>query len=43
MYTQEVSTQMTNLALKSLRAAGPKGIAGEALFDLTRRLLVRQN
>jgi geranylgeranyl diphosphate synthase type I len=43
LYTQEISTQMTNLALKSLRAAEPKGIAGEALFDLASTLLVRQN
>jgi geranylgeranyl diphosphate synthase type I len=43
LFTQEASHQMTNLALKSLRAAEPQGEAGEALCELTKRLLIRKN
>ncbi len=43
IYTQEVSAQMTTLALKFLSAAEPKGISGKVLYDLASTLLVRQN
>jgi geranylgeranyl pyrophosphate synthase len=32
---------MTDMAIKSLREADPQGEAGEALFELTNRLLNR--
>ena len=38
---KEASIQMTDLALNSLREADPQGPAGEALFELTNRLLNR--
>lgn len=38
---KEASIQMTDLALNSLREADPQGQAGEALFELTNRLLNR--
>ncbi len=41
-YTQEVANQMTDMALRSLDAADPHGLAGEALFDLANKLLNRQ-
>ena len=37
----EAAKQMTDLALLSLREADPQGEAGEALFELTDRLLKR--
>jgi geranylgeranyl diphosphate synthase type I len=37
----EVSIQMTDLAINNLREADPQGEAGEALFELTNRLLNR--
>jgi len=42
LYTQEMADQMTELALRSLRAADPQGKAGEALFELAQGLLNRQ-
>ena len=38
---KEVSIQMTDMAITSLREADPPGEAGEALFELTNRLLNR--
>jgi geranylgeranyl diphosphate synthase type I len=43
LFTQETADQMSDLALHSLRAADPQGEAGEALFELTGKLLNRQN
>jgi geranylgeranyl diphosphate synthase type I len=40
-YTHAAATQMTDLAMDSLREAGPVGEAGEALVDLTKKLLKR--
>lgn len=37
----DAARQMTDLALMSLRGADPRGEAGDALFDLTDRLLKR--
>lgn len=37
----EAAKQMTDLALMSLRSAGPQGEAGEALFELADKLLKR--
>jgi geranylgeranyl diphosphate synthase type I len=37
----DAATQMTDLALMSLREADPQGEAGDALFELTDRLLKR--
>ena len=37
----EASIQMTDMAINSLREADPQGEAGEALFDLTNKLLNR--
>jgi geranylgeranyl diphosphate synthase type I len=42
LYTQETTDQMTDLALKHLRAANPQGEAGESLFELVRMLINRQ-
>lgn len=39
---QEAAKQMTDLALMNLREADPRGEAGEALFELTNRLLGRK-
>lgn len=39
---QRQADQMTDLALKSLRLADPKGEAGETLFRMTERLLGRE-
>jgi geranylgeranyl diphosphate synthase, type I len=36
--TQEAADQMTDLALQSLRAAVPQGVAGDALFELANKL-----
>jgi hypothetical protein len=33
---------MTDLALQSLRAADPRGVAGDSLFELTKMLLIRK-
>jgi geranylgeranyl diphosphate synthase type I len=41
-YTQEAVSQMTDLALQSLYAANPQGMAGDVLFDLTNTLLSRK-
>jgi len=38
---KEVSIQMTDMAINSLREADPAGEAGEAIFELTNRLLNR--
>ncbi len=43
LYTQEMSDQMTDLALKALRLANPQGDAGQALYDLAQRLLGRES
>lgn len=43
LYAQEAADRMTELALQSLRRADPQGEAGEALFELTAKLLGRQN
>lgn len=40
-YAKETSIQMTDMAINSLRGADPQGEAGEALFELTNRLLNR--
>ena len=42
LYTQETSDQMSDLALQSLRMADPKGQAGDALFELINKLLIRE-
>ncbi|MCX6035121.1 MAG: polyprenyl synthetase family protein [Chloroflexi bacterium] len=42
LYTQETADQMTDLALQSLRMADPQGEAGEALFELSHKLLNRE-
>ena len=39
---QEAAKQMTDLALRSLEEAEPQGEAGDALFELTNRLLGRK-
>jgi len=39
--TKEASIQMTDMAINSLREADPQGEAGEALFELTNKLLNR--
>ena len=39
---QEAAKQMTDLALMNLREADPQGEAGDALFELTNRLLGRK-
>ena len=38
---KDVSIQMTDMAVNNLREADPTGEAGEALFELTNRLLNR--
>jgi geranylgeranyl diphosphate synthase, type I len=42
LFTQETANQMNDLALQSLRAADPQGEAGDALFELTNKLLNRK-
>ncbi len=42
LLTQETADQMTDLALAALRTADPQGEAGDALFELTQKLLGRQ-
>jgi geranylgeranyl diphosphate synthase type I len=42
LHTQEIVDQMTDLALHTLRAADPRGSAGNALFELASMLLNRQ-
>lgn len=42
LYTQETADQMTDMALGALRTAEPKGEAGEALFELANKLLIRE-
>lgn len=42
LLTQETADQMTDLALAALRTAEPRGEAGDALFELTHKLLGRQ-
>jgi geranylgeranyl diphosphate synthase type I len=39
---KEASIQMTDMAINTLREADPQGEAGEALFELTNRLLNRE-
>jgi geranylgeranyl diphosphate synthase type I len=39
---KEASIQMTDMAINSLREADPQGEAGEALFELTNKLLNRE-
>jgi geranylgeranyl diphosphate synthase type I len=41
LYIQETADQMTDLALHSLRLAEPHGDAGDALFELASKLLLR--
>lgn len=41
LYTQETADQMTDMALAALRTAEPKGDAGDALFELANKLLMR--
>jgi len=41
VYTQEMTDQMTDLAMKSLRLAEPQGEAGQAVYELAQRLLGR--
>lgn len=41
VFAKEASIQMTDMAINSLREADPQGEAGEALFELTNRLLNR--
>ncbi len=42
LFTQETADQMIDLAIEALRTAKPKGEAGEALFELTKKLLLRE-
>jgi geranylgeranyl diphosphate synthase type I len=42
LFTQETADQMTDMALEALRRADPKGKAGDALFELTNQLLLRE-
>jgi geranylgeranyl diphosphate synthase type I len=42
LHTEEIADQMTDMALKFLNIMSPQGSAGEALFDLTIRLLKRE-
>jgi geranylgeranyl diphosphate synthase, type I len=42
LFTQETANQMNDLALQSLHAADPQGEAGDALFELTNKLLNRK-
>ena len=42
-YTHELSKQMTDLAINSLREADPQGDAGETLMDLADKLIRRQS
>jgi geranylgeranyl diphosphate synthase type I len=41
-FAKEASIQMTDMAINSLREADPLGEAGEALFELTNKLLNRE-
>lgn len=41
-YTQEEASRLTDKALSALESANPQGDAGEALFELTRKLLQRK-
>jgi geranylgeranyl diphosphate synthase type I len=41
-YTQRTANRLTEQALASLKTAGPQGEAGEALVELTNKLLSRQ-
>ena len=41
-FAKEASIQMTDMAINGLREADPQGEAGEALFELTNRLLNRE-
>ncbi len=43
LYTQDIVSQMTDLALRALRTTNPHGEAGEALFELVKNLLSRQS
>lgn len=41
-FAKEASIQMTDMAINSLREADPQGETGEALFELTNKLLNRE-
>jgi len=41
-FAKEASIQMTDMAINSLRESDPQGEAGEALFELTNKLLNRE-
>jgi len=41
-FAKEASIQMTDMAINSLRETDPQGEAGEALFELTNKLLNRE-
>jgi len=41
-FAKEAAIQMTDMAINSLREADPQGEAGEALFELTNKLLNRE-
>jgi geranylgeranyl diphosphate synthase type I len=41
-FAKEASIQMTDMAINSLREADPQGEAGDAMFELTNRLLNRE-
>jgi geranylgeranyl diphosphate synthase type I len=43
LYTQNIADQMTDLSLRSLRLADPKGVAGDELYNLVNKLLNRQS
>jgi geranylgeranyl diphosphate synthase type I len=43
LQTQEAADKMTDLALDSLRAAGPQGEAAEAIYEVVNMLLNRQS
>jgi geranylgeranyl diphosphate synthase, type I len=42
LQTQEAADQMTDFSIRSLRAAEPVGVAGDALYELANLLLNRQ-
>jgi geranylgeranyl diphosphate synthase type I len=42
LYTQETADRLTDIALTALRTADPRGEAGDALFELANKLLMRQ-
>jgi geranylgeranyl diphosphate synthase type I len=42
LFTRETADQMTDMAITALRTAEPKGKAGDALFELANKLLIRE-